>query len=157
MAAAASKSMSTMRPRVRLASTGASITDYRWIIEEDRTFHVDQNAVNTGAPVPSLGTNFHTSYMPVVAAGCVGTYACETGQTVFDPSSGSHVPTVCDMGDGACERTGPAAAGSGRSQLCTPGLDQALLHLDPTRRCGQLFHLRGRCSDIRVRHGLEPG
>ena len=78
------------------------INDYRWIIEEDRTFHIDPSLENNGSNVPSLGTNFHTSYMPVVAAGCVGTIACEDGQTVFDPKENSHKPTVCDIGDGVC-------------------------------------------------------
>lgn len=87
------------------------ITDYRWIIEEDRTFQVDPacqvNAAKRPAncpplPVPSLGTSFHTSYMPVIAAGCVGTVACEGGQTVFDPASNSHMPAVCDIGNGVC-------------------------------------------------------
>ena len=32
-----------------------------------------------------LGTNFHTSYMPVVAQGCTGPLSCEAGQTVFNP------------------------------------------------------------------------
>ena len=67
--------------------------DYRWIIEEDRTFYVDPNCQTN--PLPStcplatpqgtpaiFGTNFHTSYMPVVAQGCVGTTSCESGQSV---------------------------------------------------------------------------
>src|SRR5206468_1182150 len=59
------------------------ISDYRWIIEEDRTFAINPTTqTNTGTTVvPTFGTNFHTSYMPVVAQGCVGTVACESGQT----------------------------------------------------------------------------
>jgi hypothetical protein len=85
------------------------ITDYRWIIEEDRTFYIDPNCttntnpqpagcpqITTGQTVPTFGTNFHTSFMPFVAQGCVGTVACEAGQTV------QGVASVCDVGNGAC-------------------------------------------------------
>jgi hypothetical protein len=69
------------------------ITDYRWVIEEDRTFYIDPNCT-TNPPatdcktttnslgaliVPTFGTNFHTSYMPVVATGCTGALSCESG------------------------------------------------------------------------------
>src|SRR6185312_4554547 len=62
-----------------------AITDYRWIIEEDRTFWIDPkcqiNSTNPALrpstcpplPVESLGYNFHTASMPVIAQGCVGT------------------------------------------------------------------------------------
>jgi len=99
-----------------------AITDYRWIIEEDRTFYVDPkctaNPPPAGCPgattpglattgiVPTFGTNFHTSYMPLVATGCVGpagtALACEAGQTIVDPATGNHVAAVCDVGDGVC-------------------------------------------------------
>jgi hypothetical protein len=74
------------------ADKKTTISDYRWIIEEDRTFFVDpncaQNPLPMGCPgasggiVPNFGTNFHTSYMPVVAAGCTGDISCENNQTV---------------------------------------------------------------------------
>jgi hypothetical protein len=80
------------------------IGDYRWIIEEDRTFYIDPNCTTNPLPpncpttasgiVPTFGTNFHTSYMPVVAAGCTGTLSCEGGQSI----GGSQV--VCDVGNG---------------------------------------------------------
>src|SRR5512143_2623383 len=63
--------------------TGTTMpNDYRWIIEEDRTFNIDPaTQTNTGGTtVPALGTNFHTSHMPLVAQGCVGTVSCEAGQ-----------------------------------------------------------------------------
>ena len=85
------------------------LTDYKWIIEQDRTFHIDpacqQNGAGGTKPAscpagvpPTLGTNFHTSYMPVVAVGCTGPQSCERAQTVYDPVSKSHVPAVCDGG-----------------------------------------------------------
>ena len=108
----------SVQPGVAAGSANVAITDYRWIIEEDRTFHVDPAATNTGTPIPSLGTNFHSSYMPVVAAGCVGTVACESGQTLLG------TPAVCDIGDGVC-RTDAAQQ--------TP-LDPSQVHLDPAKR-----------------------
>ncbi|MGF6299263.1 MULTISPECIES: Ig-like domain-containing protein [Paraburkholderia] len=117
---------------VKDAPTGTLIKDYRWIIEEDRTFQIDPACQVNGAgrpascpplPVPSLGTSFHTSYMPVIASGCVGTISCESGQTVFDPATNSHVPAVCDVGDGACRTTAAQQ---------TP-VDPAQVALDPTR------------------------
>jgi hypothetical protein len=131
------------------------ITDYRWIIEEDRTFYVNSNCTTNsttpiagcappaGTSVPlTFGTNFHTSYMPVVATGCIGptgaAVACEAGQTVYDggvpcigannpvgcsPTAGQHVAAVCDVGNGVC-RPGPQQAPVSASQV----------HLDPTKR-----------------------
>ena len=112
--------------KVSDAKTGLPITDYRWIIEEDRTFHVDLNApVNNGTgTIPTLGTNFHTSHMPVVAQGCVGPISCEQGQTVLD-ASGNHVAAVCDVGNGACRTTG------GDHQI---EMSPSQVLLDPTKR-----------------------
>jgi hypothetical protein len=109
------------------------ISDYRWIIEEDRTFYVDPTkTTNTSATptpttvVPTFGTNFHTSYMPLIASGCTGSLSCEGGQTIFDPVSGTHVNAVCDQGNGVCR---PDLPGTGfTAQL--PGT----VHLDPTKR-----------------------
>src|SRR6266446_5621508 len=120
------------------------ISDYRWIIEEDRTFYVDPTKTTTmggtataadctltpaACAVPlTFGTNFHTSYMPLVAAGCVGAagtaVACEAGQTVFNPATGTHDATVCDVGNGVCRTTGAAFA------PVLPGQ----VYLDPTKR-----------------------
>jgi hypothetical protein len=96
--------------------------DYRWIIEEDRTFYIDPTqTTNTGTSlVPTFGVNFHTSFMPVVATGCTGPLSCEGGQQ----SGGSNV--VCDVGTGACR---PDTTGSG----LTPSLPSQVL-LDPTKR-----------------------
>src|SRR2546429_9354942 len=96
------------------ADKTTEITDYRWVIEEDRTFYVDPNCttntatppagcpVQTGTTVPpTFGVNFHTSYMPLVAAGCTGPVSCEGGQTIVTPT-GTHVNAVCDIGNGVC-------------------------------------------------------
>ncbi len=105
-----------------------AITDYRWIIEEDRTFYINPNCTANPPPagcptsasgiVPTFGTNFHTSYMPVVAQGCTGSISCESGQTLLGQ------PAVCDVGNGACRTTGTQE---------TAVLPSAV-HLDPTKR-----------------------
>src|SRR6266850_1305720 len=110
-----------------ISKLALSTQDYRWIIEEDRTFYVDPNCqtnplpatcpVATSQGTPAIyGTNFHTSYMPVVAQGCVGTIACESGQTMLGAS------VVCDVGNGAC-RLGASK---------TP-VDPSQVVLDPTK------------------------
>jgi len=110
---------------VQDANTKLAIADYKWIMERDLTFHIDPaSQVNVGpctspgvpagcGTPPTLGTNFNTSYMPVIAAGCTGTQSCEQAQTVYDnnpssPTYKQHVPAICD-GSGICV---PAPAGS---------------------------------------------
>jgi hypothetical protein len=71
----------------------STISDYRWIIEEDRTFYVDPRCTKNPLPsdcpgasvgiVPQFGTNFHSSYMPVIASGCTGDMSCANKQTVL--------------------------------------------------------------------------
>ena len=112
------------------AKNGVALTDYRWIIEEDRTFWIDPKCqINSTdpnqrptscppLPVESLGYNFHTASMPVVAQGCVGTASCEAGQTVGGTAA------VCDIGNGAC-RTDAVQQ--------TPVMPGAV-HLDPAKR-----------------------
>ena len=61
------------------------ISDYRWTIEEDTTFHTPPGftpPLVAGTPTPSLATSFHKSYMPVVATGCTGPVSCGQGQTI---------------------------------------------------------------------------
>jgi hypothetical protein len=104
-----------------------TISDYRWVIEEDRTFYIDPhcstNPPPAGCPtaaagiVPTLGTNFHTSYMPYIAQGCTGSVSCEAGQTVLG------APSVCDAGNGACH------PGTQKTAVL-PGA----VALDPTKR-----------------------
>ncbi|PYT73623.1 MAG: hypothetical protein DMG39_06100 [Acidobacteria bacterium] len=106
--------------KVQDAQTKTALTDYKWIIEQDRTFHIDPACQQygpggskpaycpAGVP-PTLGTNFHASYMPVVAVGCTGPQSCERDQTVYNPATGTHVPAVCDGGVCAPAGTGAAA------------------------------------------------
>ena len=122
-----------------------NITDYRWVIEEDDTMWTDPKCqVATSAtsarptdsyghpcppmPVESIGYNFHTANMKVIATGCVGAISCgsnpSTGfaQTVWNGTA--HVPTVCDIGDGICRTDGTA-----QHAPLTP----AQVYLDPTK------------------------
>ena len=118
------------------ADKTTQVPDYRWIIEEDRTFYIDPNCTTnppaTGCPtaasgiVPTFGTNFHTSYMPVVASGCTGPLSCEGGQKIYDPTTGTHIAAVCDVGNGVCR---PDLTGNGFT-VVLPGS----VHLDPTKR-----------------------
>ena len=78
----------------------APIGDYRWIIEEDKTFyrpelHHQQQHHHAGLPqhrghlrdratIPTLAVKFHTSTMDFVAQGCTGPMSCEGGQTMLD-------------------------------------------------------------------------
>ena len=103
--------------KVQDAQTKAPITDFKWIIERDLTFQIDpacqQNGPGGAKPAtcpagvpPTLGTNFHASYMPVVATGCTGPQSCGRGQTVYDgnpasPSYQQHIQAACD-GYGIC-------------------------------------------------------
>jgi hypothetical protein len=113
--------------------TSAAISDYKWIIEQDLTYYVDPNCQQYGpggtkpatCPAgfpPTLGTQFHASYMPVIASGCTGPQSCGRGQSIYDnrpactapgvpvgcsATAGQHVPAICDT-TGICS---PAAAG----------------------------------------------
>ena len=112
-----------------------TISDYRWVIEEDRTFYIDPKCVSNPPPagcptsgsgiVPTLGTNFHTSYMPYIAQGCTGPLSCEAGQTAIDPTTGTHVNVVCDVGNGACR---PDTTGNGMTAVMP-----SAVALDPTK------------------------
>ena len=50
-------------------SGGAAVTDFRWLVEEDAT---KESIPGQPAGAGNLSLNFHTSYMPVIAAGRVG-------------------------------------------------------------------------------------
>jgi len=131
----------------------SKITDYRWIIEEDKTFWVDPNCttnsstttpgcptvVASGGTVPTFGTNFHASHLDFLAQGCTGPLSCEGGQTMLDTRTGSltlgqHIPAVCDLGNGACR---PDPNCTALPCLTSGGTTQVMpssVHLDPTKR-----------------------
>ncbi len=82
----------------------ASQTAYRWLVQEDATYHVDPSA-----PPPvteTQSTNFHRSYMPVVAQ---GTGATEFAQVALDPAKHYYVSVLPDdAGTGAGHSIGGA-------------------------------------------------
>jgi len=120
----------------------AQISDYRWIIEEDKTFWIDPNCTTNssittpGCPspvgtagqstIPTFGVQFHTSNMDFVAQGCTGPLSCEGGQTFLDTATGTHVPAVCDVGNGACR---PDTTGNGFTAV-----NPSQVVLDPAKR-----------------------
>ena len=141
--------------------------DYRWIIEEDRTWYVDPNCTSNPLPagcpgsssgiVPAYGTNFHTSHMPVIAQGCTGDISCESGQSVLG------APATCDVGNGICRTTAP------QKTLVLPGqvvLDPAKRYyisvlpgdaMDPGHAMGgaEVFYKNGAWQPVNVI--VEPG
>ena len=127
---------SNLAVTVKDPKSGATISDYRWIIEEDKSFYIDPGCTSNPPPatssvtgqacvktstgtVPVLGVNFHTSDMTYVAQGCTGTVSCESGQSI-----GGN-PVVCDVGNGACR---PDTSGNGKTAVM-PGS----VALDPTK------------------------
>ena len=65
----------TINPKSNIALTvqepgGASVTSYRWLVQEDATYHIDPAAPQNTPLTEQLFLNFHKSSMPVVAQGC---------------------------------------------------------------------------------------
>jgi len=76
---------------------GTLVTDYRWLVQEDATFHHDPNAPDPVVDQQSL--NFHRSYMPVVAQ---GSGAAEFLNVALDPAKHYYVSVLpSDAGSGA--------------------------------------------------------
>ena len=91
-----------------------------------------------GTIVPTFGTNFHTSYMPLVATGCTGPLSCETGQTVLGSTGGvrrwqRRLPHHCHPGQTPVD---PSQVASGS--------EQALLHLGSAGRRSEPVYRRLR-------------
>jgi len=136
------------------------ISDYRWIIEEDRTFYVDpacttnQSFTTPGCPgvvpgpagqttVPNFGVQFHASTMPFVAQGCTGPLSCEGGQTMLDTrpacnAGSTTVPAGCSTTSGqhipaVCDVGNGACRPDTTGNGFTPVMPSSV-HLDPTKR-----------------------
>jgi hypothetical protein len=138
-------------------------TDYRWIIEEDKTFWIDPNCTTNssittpGCPsvvgpsghstIPTFGVQFHTSNMDFVAQGCTGQLSCEGGQTMLDSRPACTTPpTATTPGVPAgCSTTAgqhiPAVCDLGNG-ACRPDMtgngsipvDPSKVVLDPSKR-----------------------
>lgn len=77
---------------------GVEVTDYRWVVQEDATYAIDPN--DQLAPTDTLSTNFHKSYMPVVAQ---GSGAAMFAQLALDPDKryyASILPDDAGTGEG---------------------------------------------------------
>lgn len=111
---------SNLAVTLRDGKTGEALpADYRWIIQEDRSVLIDPKIETTSTTkARNLAVNFHTSSMPVVAQGCVGTVSCESGQTLLG------APAVCDIGNGVCRTDASQKAEVNPSEV----------HLDPMKR-----------------------
>ena len=143
---------------VKDPKSGAVLNDYRWIIEEDRSFYNDPGCISNPPPttstvtglaciknangtVPILGVNFHTSDMPYVAQGCTGEQSCESGQTMVDnrpPCTSPGVPAGCSATAGQHLRA-VCDVGNGACRLDTTGNGKtpvlpSQVALDPAKR-----------------------
>jgi hypothetical protein len=130
---------SNLQVTVQDVNTKAAITDYKWMIEQDLTIFVDPACQQNGpggtkpltcpAGVPiTLATNFHTSYMPIIAEGCTGPQSCEKGQTVYDAGTvctAPGVPVGCSATAGqhvlaACDGYGICTVGASQLPMSSP-------------------------------------
>ncbi len=136
---------------VQDAKTKAAITDYKWIIEQDLTLHIDpacqQNGAGGTKPAtcpagvpPTPATQFHASFYPVIASGCTGPQSCGQGQTVYDAGTtciSAGVPAGCSATAGqhvkaACDGYGICTVGATQLPASTP----AQAHLAATNPDG---------------------
>lgn len=107
-----------LSPQVAVALTinvvdpsGAPVTDFRWLVEEDAT---KDSKPGLPADASNLSLNFHTSYMPVVASGRVG--AVLKGPSLAGltlDSAKRHYVSVLPDGGGYQMGGAPLAAGQG--------------------------------------------
>ncbi|HEY9051874.1 MAG TPA: hypothetical protein VIQ03_10050 [Gammaproteobacteria bacterium] len=81
-------------PLTVTGSDGVSITDYRWLIEEDETRHIvpGETCLN-GQLADCLSTQFHRSYMTVVAEG-----RSTDLMPVLDPAKRYYITVLPDAG-----------------------------------------------------------
>ncbi len=93
------------------------VTEYRWLVEEDRTFHHE----GFNPLQPSLALDFHSSYMPVVAQGCVGALCGEQipiSEAVLDPAKYYFVSVLPnDAGSGEGHTVGGAPIRPGQTSV----------------------------------------
>ncbi len=85
---------------------GAPVSDYRWVVQEDRTFQVDP--ATPPAYLDSQTANFHRSHMPVVAQG-IGAQAFAS--VALDPTRHYYV-SVLPLDGGNEDGTGHTMGGT---------------------------------------------
>ncbi|MGC2193987.1 MAG: Ig-like domain-containing protein [Terriglobales bacterium] len=99
------------------ATPNLTITEYRWLVEEDRTWHHE----GFDPLAPSQALAFHASNMPVVAQGCVGALCTEQvpiSDVVLDPAKYYFVSVLPnDAGDGEGHSVGGAPIRPGQTSV----------------------------------------
>jgi len=98
------------------------VTDYRWTVEEDTTWQPDPSVVPP--PQDTLATNFHRSYMPVVAQ---GSGAAEFAQLALDPLKHYYVSVLpADAASGTGHTMGGARIPPGATAVTVTVNNQPL-------------------------------
>ncbi len=94
-----------------------AVTEYRWLVEEDANFHPDP----AHPELPSLGTSFHRSHMPVVAQGCQGAGCGQSiSELALDPARHYYVsvlPRSAGSGTGFTNGAAPIPPGAARADV----------------------------------------
>ena len=135
--------------------TETPLDDYRWLVEEDQTYHVPVETDGTAIGGPNfdpnwqqgrdghpggetLSVSFHDSYMPVVAKGCVGdatwqtAAACKDVGAALDTSKNYFVSVVPRHSGAADPDTGrPAGYSIGGAPYVHGGTTTVYVHQNP--------------------------
>jgi len=81
-------------------ANGQVLTSYRWIVQEDRTYHLDTVNPQSTALLEQQALNLHKSTMPVIAQGCsncsdgTSVYATAFNQLALDPAKYYYVSVL---------------------------------------------------------------
>ncbi|MBI1424637.1 MAG: hypothetical protein GC149_14415 [Gammaproteobacteria bacterium] len=100
--------------------TNLAVTSYRWIVQEDRTYHLDPNNPQNTAVLDQQALNFHKSSMPVIAQGCTDCNPSSTpfNQVALDPSKYYYVSVLPnDAGTGQGHSIGGAQILPGQTSV----------------------------------------
>lgn len=87
--------VTVLGPPLAPGGTPVRVENYRWVVEEDRTFHPNPQRILD--PENGLATTFHRSYMPVVAQGRTSDASLPTiSQLALDPAKHYFVSVLPD-------------------------------------------------------------
>lgn len=81
-------------------ANGQVLTSYRWIVQEDTTYHLDPNNPEATPVLEQQALNMHKSTMPVIAQGCSNcsdggsVYATAFNQLALDPAKYYYVSVL---------------------------------------------------------------
>jgi len=101
-------------PELTVSDGTAAVSDYRWLIEEDATHHIDPgNTCHSGNLEQCLSVDFHRSHMPPVAEGWAG-----ESLPNLDPTKHYYVSILpADAGRDGGATIGSAPIGPGQVQV----------------------------------------